>query len=613
MKLLRAETRLAKLGGTKAAALALAALAADAISPGEGKSTPPRLQDQRPNIVVVMTDDQTPRGHEGPGPNSPPDRRSRRDVHQHDGLVPAVLSLPLELHERPVHAQPRRQGERPARGGYDAFDFSNALGVWLQKAGYYTAHVGKQLNYYGLSAKSNPTTVPPGYDDWYVPVDPFTYSFYHYPINHNGSLSFFGGAPADYQTDVLARHAEQVIRQRAGKGPFYLKLAPVAPHTELGFADPARSLTEYMAKGESAVHIDPRPAPRHVGAFANEPMVKSPAYNEEDVSDKPASIQERPPLDEADTARIERTYRARLESLLAVDDAVVRLVEALRQTQQLNNTVLVFTSDNGWFAGEHRMPNGKVLAYEPSAHVPMLISGPGFPKGVSRAQPTSNIDLAATFMELARAKAERDLDGESLLPFARDPNFRSDRAVLTEADFQRPVAGITGVPGVSKAERYRSIRTTQWKYILHLQTGEEELYDLSKDPFEIDSRHADPALSGIKAVASSEAGRTGRLQGSRMPRVGRLTSRAGVVAAPGAEPQQLATCGPDSRPTFDVCRSERDGRERLLKTRARIADLSTLVAFGIPMPGTAAVPDARTRSSDDRIVSWSGVLATGRR
>ena len=487
------------LGGI--AALAVAALAtAITIAPAQGKSAQLRQQDRRPNIVVVMTDDQTLADMKVL-------RQTRRLIGDRGvTFTNTMVSYPLCCPSRSSYMSGQYmhnhgvKSNAPPAGGYDAFDFSNALGVWLQKAGYYTAHVGKQLNYYGLSAKSNPTTVPPGYDDWYVPVDPFTYSFYRYLINHNGSLTFFGGAPADYQTDVLAHHAEQVIRQRAGKGPFYLKLAPLAAHTELGFADPARSLTEYLAKGESAVHIDPRPAPRHVGAFANEPMVKSPAYNEADVSDKPASIQERPRLEEADTARIEKTYRARLGSLLAVDDAVVRLVEALRQTQQLDNTVLVFTSDNGWFAGEHRVPDGKVLAYEPSAHIPMLIRGPGFPKGVSRTQPTSNIDLAATFMEMARAKSERDLDGESLLPFARDPDFRSDRAVLTEADFLRPVAGITGVPGVSKVERYSSIRTIRWKYILHLQTGEEELYDLSKDPYEIDSRHGDPALSGIKSV-----------------------------------------------------------------------------------------------------------------
>jgi len=497
MKLLRAETRLAKLGRAKAAALALAALAAVAIAPGEGKSTPPGVQDQRPNIVVVMTDDQTLADMEV----MPHTRRLIGD--RGVTFTNTMVSYPLCCPSRASYMSGQYMHNHgvksnfPPDGGYDRFDFSNALGVWLQEAGYYTSHVGKQLNFYGISATSNPTTVAPGYDDWYVPVDPFTYSFYRYPINHNGSLSFFGGAPADYQTDVLARHAEQVIRQRAGKGPFYLKLAPLAPHTEFGFADPARAVTEYLAKGESAVNIDPTPAPRHVGTFRDEPLVRSPAYNEEDVSDKPAFIQEQPRLDDADTARIERRHRARLESLLAVDEAVVRLVEALRQTRQLHNTVLVFTSDNGWFAGEHRVPSGKVLAYEPSAHVPMLISGPGFPEGVTRAQPTSNIDLAATFMELAGATPRRDLDGESLLPFAGDPDFRADRALLIEADFELPVAV---VPGFSEAARYRAIRTTRWKYILHFETGEEELYDLMADPFEIDSRHADPAVSAIKQV-----------------------------------------------------------------------------------------------------------------
>ena len=131
-------------------------------------------------------------------------------------------------------------------------------------------------------------------------------------------------------------------------------------------------------------------------------------------------------------ARIARDFRARREALLAVDDAVAAVVAALRRTGELDETYVLFTSDNGFFQGEHRIPKGKYLAYEPSSHVPLLVRGPGIAPGTVSDQLVANTDLAPTILAATGAEAEGPLDGRSLLPFARDPTLRSARAVLHE-------------------------------------------------------------------------------------------------------------------------------------------------------------------------------------
>jgi N-acetylglucosamine-6-sulfatase len=116
------------------------------------------------------------------------------------------------------------------------------------------------------------------------------------------------------------------------------------------------------------------------------------------VSDKPRSIRRLPRLSPARRAAIAENYRQRLESLLAVDEGVVRVVGALRAAGELENTLILFTSDNGFFHGEHRVPYGKVMVYEPSVAVPLIMRGPGVPRGARRGQLVTNADLAPTIL-----------------------------------------------------------------------------------------------------------------------------------------------------------------------------------------------------------------------
>jgi arylsulfatase A-like enzyme len=199
-------------------------------------------------------------------------------------------------------------------------------------------------------------------------------------------------------------------------------------------------------------------------------------------------------MDAADLAAADARYRARLESLLAVDEMVGALVDTVSAQGELKNTVFIFTSDNGFFHGEHRVRTGKVLHYEESSSVPLIIRGPDVPKGVHRAQLAGNIDLAPTILDFANAKSRRNMDGRTLLPLIEDKRFEPGRAILIE--------GFNNVVDEDDPEganvSYSAVRTD--RYVYAETGGEQELYDLAADPFELESRHNDPALTGVKTA-----------------------------------------------------------------------------------------------------------------
>jgi len=353
------------------------------------------------------------------------------------------------------------------RGGYVHLDNSNTLPVWLQEAGYYTAHVGKYLNNYGVDSHAP----PPGWSRWFGLIDPSTYRMYGYRVSDGGTPVSYMESPKDYQTDVLAAKAEEILRSRAGTGqPFFLTVAPIAPHLErLGHRQ-----------------TPPRAAPRHRGRFATELLPAAASFNEGDVADKPAHISRLPPFTPERRALITETYRAELASLLAVDDLVERLVKALDATGQLDHTVILFTSDNGFFLGEHRIPEGKYLPYEESIRVPLIIRGGGFPAGARVARMVSNDDLAPTNVALTGAKVRRTMDGRPLLPLALDPHQGKDRTLLIEGYGQ----------GKGKPP-FTAVRDPRWLYAEY-KNGDRELYDLQNDPAELRSLHADPAAAAIR-------------------------------------------------------------------------------------------------------------------
>jgi arylsulfatase A-like enzyme len=248
--------------------------------------------------------------------------------------------------------------------------------------------------------------------------------------------------------------------------PFFVYLAPTAPHT------PAT------------------PAQRHQGAFAGEKAPRSPSFNEEDVSDKPSWLRDdTESFDDEDLSDIDHHYRDRLESMLAVDEMVASLVEELEAAGELDNTYIIFTSDNGYLLGEHRNNEQKDRPYEESARVPLYVRGPEITPETQVDELVLNNDLVPTFAELAGVElGEEETDGRSLLPLLRGERpgwwpLRWRSTILLE--------GFVG----KGARVYGAVRTKTHKYVEY-GNGEAELYDLQADPYELENIYetVDPSL-----------------------------------------------------------------------------------------------------------------------
>lgn len=372
----------------------------------------------------------------------------------------------------------KNHGVRHNGLGLKALDSTNTLPVWLQRAGYRTAHVGKYINGYGYQVPG--TWVPPGWDAWHGLVDPSTYRVHNYWISDNGRLSFHGERPEDYQTDVLARRAVGFVQ--AVDGPFFLHVAPMPPHVEI---DASSEWT-----WEAAFSWTVRPAPRHLGSTAGVPLPRPPSFDEPDVRDKPAWLQAKPRLSSGMISGLAKQYRDRAASLRAVDDLIGAVAGALQARGLLEKTVLVFTADNGFHHGEHRLVE-KVFPYEESIRVPLLMRVPGAaPRAVT--EMVLNTDLAPTIAEIAGAVPTLAVDGRSLLPLTAGTPAAWRKRGMIEHWMATPTLSELEVPV------YAAVRTAddapslpRRTYVEYRQGGwgGREYYDMNLDPHQVLSLH----------------------------------------------------------------------------------------------------------------------------
>ena len=484
-----------------AAALAvLVATAGLSAAAGAGAEPAGAGGQQRPNIVLVVTDDQTMA------------QLSTATMPTTLGLIGdqgttfanniAVTPLCCPSRAAMITGQyGHNNGVLANAHGYQSLrDKPNTLASWLRGAGYTTAHVGRWLNAYKQHGGDRPA---PGWDEWFTMVGE-SRKYFDYTLFDGRRPLHFGNGSRDYLTRVLNQRAVRLIRANVPKRrPFYLQLDQLAPHSDAvvgGSSGPC---------AHSA--IPPTRAP--VG-FEDAPLPMPPSFDEPDVSDKPSFIKLAPTFSDQQIAELERQYRCRLASLPAVDEGVRRIVEALDAAGELDTTAIVFTSDNGFFFGEHRVPTEKYLPYEEDIHMPLLIRFPASvaPPGGVVSQPVANIDIAPTLLELAGAAPCvrgrcRTLDGRSLVALAAGDSsgWPQDRALLLELRRQ------TERPNVTRPCAYSGVRVDGQIYVEYSSvpgpTGEcqpaaeVEHYDLGSDPFELDNLFPAPAGS---AAAQAE-------------------------------------------------------------------------------------------------------------
>jgi N-acetylglucosamine-6-sulfatase len=349
-------------------------------------------------------------------------------------------------------------------------DSTNTLAVWLKRAKYRTAMVGKYLNGYGVV---DPRQIPPGWKQWFALTGGTEQKRYGFKLNENGKVHFYGRKPANYIDFVLGAKVNGLIKAWApSPKPFFLYYNPNNPHGENG--------TPFWSTR------DPEPAPQYVGRFGDIPAPRYPNFDEANVSDKPKQIRDLPRLSDAELADIDRRYRGRLESLLSVDDEVKRLVGLVRKFGDKRKTFFIFTSDNGLEMGAHRI-EFKDYLYEEGERVPLIIRGPGVPENATRDQLVANIDMAPTIVAIAKAHPGRVMDGINLLPLTQNPSVENNRTLLFES-FDIGSFGLRQGP---------------WSYNVY-SDGEDELYNLDDDPYQLNSVADNPSLASLKASLAAE-------------------------------------------------------------------------------------------------------------
>jgi N-acetylglucosamine-6-sulfatase len=348
-------------------------------------------------------------------------------------------------------------------GGYAAFNAhgnqTRTFATALQAAGYRTGMMGKYLNGY------QPTDpVPPGWSEWDVAGD--GYPEFDYSLNENGHAVRYGHRPSDYLTDVLDRKGQSFIAQSARSGkPFMLELATFAPHAPY------------------------TPAPRDANRFPGLKAPRGPAFNEADMSDKPAWIKNYPKLTEQQITRIDTAFRKRVQAVQAVDRMLGDLQASLRANGVARDTYVVFGSDNGYHMGEHRLMPGKMTAYDTDVNVPLVVTGPGVAAGQESAELAQNTDLCPTFEDLGGVRAPATVDGRSLKPFLSAGAHPAARdAVLIEHHGPDHQAGDPDLPAKASGNppSYEAVRTAHELYVEYAD-GEREYYDLRTDPNELDN------------------------------------------------------------------------------------------------------------------------------
>ena len=432
---------------------------------------------RRPNIIFVITDDQRwdslgVTGHSfARTPNI--DRLAREGALFTNFFATTPLCSPSRasfLTGQYAHAHKVTNNDRV---GLDVI--SHTLMTFprrLREAGYETAFVGKW--HMGLDDSRRP-----GFDTWVsfkgqgIYLDPV--------VNVDGRGRQLDG----HMTDWLNRWALEFVR-RPHRKPFLLYLSHKALHTP------------YL------------PAKRHESLYAGARYVPPPSAAD-DLSGKPVLRRAVEPVDWATAEGVapeppesrrgrgtdrDSVVRDQLRTLAAVDEGVGALVRALKRSGQLDNTVIVYTSDNGYLLGEHGQFDNKRFAYEESIRVPLVVR---YPKAVApgtRVEALAlNVDVAPTLLELAGAEPLEKVHGRSLLPLLGGRPAAWRESFLAEY-FLEKVA--------PRTPAWQAVRTARWKYIRYTELeGMDELYDLAADPHEmrnlIDDLAAQPALGEMKA------------------------------------------------------------------------------------------------------------------
>jgi arylsulfatase A-like enzyme len=396
--------------------------------------TPEARAVDRLNIVLVLTDDM--RADE----LAP---MTFNDSSQWSTFTDFAVNTPMCGPSRSNLLTGRYSRETGVRGNSMAnlLDDRTTIATRLDAAGYETFLVGKYLN--GYPWNRGRSYVPPGWDVWQA-------------------TGYSGTHQTGYEVDWRFARANQFITAQESRDatPWFAVIAPGKPHLP---SDPA-------------------------GKYATAPVTlapPSPNVNEQDMSDKIPTIRSSPLLTASQLATARSDLTKRQRALMSVDDGMKALVERLRQTGELERTLIVFTSDNGYQFGSHRQL-GKADHYEEAEVVPLAVRWPGT-AGATSSQQLQLVDLPVTFVAMGGGAALPGAHGTNLQPLFAQPTSSIQRQwVYMES------------PGGA----WQGVRSQHWKYAVYYGSGGgEELYDLAADPYELRNLARTPSAAGALSAA----------------------------------------------------------------------------------------------------------------
>jgi len=388
--------------------------------------------------------------------------------------------------------------------GFDALDDSSTLATWLTDAGYLTGFVGKYLNGYwgGKDLDSDGTIdvqdyIPPGWYHWQGLLDPTTYDMYgYYLLNSVTRLGEY--YPDRYQTELLAEKAAgfiDLVGTENDAAPFFLWVSTLAPHSERS-SETVECTIDTGAKQFAFNSI--RAEPAYSGTANGSTMPKHSSFNETNISDKPQWLQNYTPsqFNAEEIACIEKVFRSKLESMRSVDDLIGEIVAALGRNAETDQTVIMFTSDNGFLYGQHRLTQ-KLYAYEEAIRVPLFIRDLSDTRALTEDLAVINNDLAPTIAELAGAASPGFVDGRSLLPLFDDvrPAVWRKRFLIEHYFGFVPnyaaIRGVTATPYLYAEYKPAGAMGNGWS---GCEPGLCELYFLGNDRYQNNSQHDAPQL-----------------------------------------------------------------------------------------------------------------------
>ncbi|KAF4975790.1 hypothetical protein FZEAL_7471 [Fusarium zealandicum] len=357
-------------------------------------------------------------------------------------------------------------------GNYDKFVVAghndDYLPMWLKKAGYNVEYIGKFLNGHNI-LNYNPG--PKGWDHVDNLIEPYTLAVNNVVMSANGDTPI--SYPGFHQTDV--------VRAKAQEEPFFLTLTPTSPHTDTSVGDTV-------------------PCQRHMNLFTNVTAPRSPNYNPSDEIQKTAGgyIGTLPLLEGRNISFTDHHQRSRLQSLIGIDEMLEDILSLLEKKGVLENTYVVFTSDNGYHLGSHRMLAGKTTSYAEDTNLPLVVRGPGVSSGISSSLPGTHLDLAMTFLDIAglpKNEYPPFLDGRSLLPQWHKPTMeypgqgQGNAQEVMNVEYWGGHRFDTLDAQIYPNNSYKSLRIVgeefAFLYNHWCYTNEQELYNTVDDPYEI--------------------------------------------------------------------------------------------------------------------------------